>query len=354
MQKKINILIHAGMKDKQIYRKLLPISEINIINSLILMRKNKLISKYRVNSLKEINPMTFFRFPLLFELYSIIKSLWLILVNKVDCMMAIYFFPRGLIVFFVSIFFKVKVIQNIVGADLFKIIDNKFYLRILKKSDIIITRGEISKNMLVQQGIKKQNIYIIPNVYYFKEYKNEKKVYDFIYIGSFVKKKRIYDIIEALRILKIDNIDFSILFLGNGPLYNQVNIQVKKNNLEENCTFIGYVDNVEDYILKSRSLVLTSENEGLPMVLVEAMSFGLPCIVTNSGDVTTIAKHNYNSLVSEIGDVESIANNMKLLLNDSNLYRRLSNNSFSIRKKNKEYSKENISLIWDDIFKIFS
>ena len=86
------------------------------------------------------------------------------------------------------------------------------------------------------------------------------------------------------------------------------------------------------------------------MAMIEAMSCGLPCIVPDDADITTLAKHEYNALVVPVGDTEGFANSISRLLTDQPLYDKLTQNARKIvTEKKEEYSLQNISVIWRQI-----
>ena len=101
---------------------------------------------------------------------------------------------------------------------------------------------------------------------------------------------------------------------------------------------------------------MTSEYEGFPMAMVEAMSCGLPCILPDISNIPTLAKHEYNSLLVPVGDTEKYANGIYNLLNDVELYEKLAENSVKIREQKKhEYSLENSIQLWTQVLnKIFT
>ena len=93
--------------------------------------------------------------------------------------------------------------------------------------------------------------------------------------------------------------------------------------------------------------VLTSEREGLPLSLIEAMMYGRLPVVSNCGDVVDVAKRGENSLVVEDReDYVAFAGAIVRLLDDRELYSRLSRNAMETAR---DISIERVAQVWQRI-----
>ena len=102
-------------------------------------------------------------------------------------------------------------------------------------------------------------------------------------------------------------------------------------------------------MLKSRLFLMASETEGLPMVLLEAMSYGIPCIAYEvASGVNDIIDNNKNGYIIKNRNEEEYIEKIEKVINDSKL-----RNELGIEAKNKvnEFSKEKIVKIWKKILK---
>ena len=77
--------------------------------------------------------------------------------------------------------------------------------------------------------------------------------------------------------------------------------------------FVGWTDQVESYLLKSDIFVLSSRNEGLPGVIIEAMSTGLPVVAMDAGGIADAVVHGETGYVVAQGNVEEMAVRIKQL-----------------------------------------
>lgn len=131
---------------------------------------------------------------------------------------------------------------------------------------------------------------------------NSKNGFTIVSCSNIIPLKRLYLLIEAIALLKEENIRW--FHFGSGNLEEQISALAKqklspKTNVQ--CRFMGQTANADVLkFYKENSvdvLVNTSETEGLPVSMMEAMSYGIPVIATNVGGVAEIVEHNHNGLL---------------------------------------------------------
>lgn len=106
------------------------------------------------------------------------------------------------------------------------------------------------------------------------------------FVGRLVPVKRVDLFIESLATLRNEyQIDFKANIIGEGPLENELKYQVKQLGLCSRIDFRGFVDPVYSVIASLDLLVLTSDHEGLPMVLIEAQALEVPVIAHAVGGI---------------------------------------------------------------------
>lgn len=103
----------------------------------------------------------------------------------------------------------------------------------------------------------------------------------FITIGRLSPEKDQQKLIKAVSELKQEGHDVLLLVLGTGPLLGYLQKQVEHLALESNVFFLGHRENPFPLLLRSDCLVLSSNHEGQPMVLLEAMILSKPVIATD-------------------------------------------------------------------------
>ena len=88
--------------------------------------------------------------------------------------------------------------------------------------------------------------------------------------------------IEIAEELKGRDTDFTIYFVGQGPLENALKKQVKKRNLEDKIVFLGLRTDITELMASADYMIMPSFHEGFPVVLVESQAVGLKSIVSNT------------------------------------------------------------------------
>jgi N-acetylgalactosamine-N,N'-diacetylbacillosaminyl-diphospho-undecaprenol 4-alpha-N-acetylgalactosaminyltransferase len=174
----------------------------------------------------------------------------------------------------------------------------------------------------------------------------DQKIIDIIWVGKLIDIKNPSLLIEAIH--KTGN-QIKTTFLGEGELLEK--LKNKTNGF--NITFEGKVSNVNDYINKSKVLILTSNSEGFPNVILEGMSYGLPIIATNcksgplellnDGEHIEIPNGGYKiakyGILINVNDSNGLSRAIKKVLNDNELYEYLSKKSL---QRSKDYSTPKI------------
>jgi glycosyltransferase involved in cell wall biosynthesis len=119
--------------------------------------------------------------------------------------------------------------------------------------------------------------------------------------------KRIDLLLDALSTLSRSHRDWRCFILGSGPKEKDLRAQVATLGLETVVTFMGHVDDVRPYLRQADVAVLSSENEGLPLSLAEAMAMGVPCIASDVGGTGEIVCHGRTGLLFTSGSAEELS-----------------------------------------------
>lgn len=149
-----------------------------------------------------------------------------------------------------------------------------------------------------------------------------------LYMGRIVKSKGIDYIIQALDILWRKSVPYKFIMAGSGPEEKDYIKELSK--LPGNCfEFKGLVSGpLKTRLLKECDIfLLPSLYEGLPVSLLEAMSFGLVPVVTDVGSISTVVKNGETGLIVEVKSSVQIAEAIESLVRYDDLFERLSMNS---------------------------
>jgi glycosyltransferase involved in cell wall biosynthesis len=224
------------------------------------------------------------------------------------------FFRKMILVTFIKTFNR-KVILHLHGSEfeLFYNNRNTFIQRMIKntflKADVVIVLSESWKKFI--QGVSNTiNVIVVPNFVEPISKKSSTEITSnttFIFLGALGKRKGIYDLLPAFKDLLKEQPNAKLIVCGDGEL-----IQVKKlaeilgiNNAVE---FPGWVNGEEKTRLLNKAdvLILPSYNEGLPMVILEAMSLGKCVISTFVGGIPEAIHNNENGILIKAGDIPNL------------------------------------------------
>lgn len=142
--------------------------------------------------------------------------------------------------------------------------------------------------------------------------------------------------------------EYELHFLGAGEDLEKYNELVQKLGITQNVKFLGNVPEPLEYIKTCRVFLLSSNYEGMPNALIEAMSIGLPCISTDclGGGASSLIVDGVNGFLVARNDEEAFSQKMELLINDEGMCNSLGNVAYEI---NDRLIGSKIADIWESI-----
>lgn len=228
-------------------------------------------------------------------------------------------FWRKRIFIYTAKFFGKKIVYHIHGGGFGNFADKKDVVyKTLLKCDRIVVLSEYWKEYFMNNfGL--HNVIIIKNVIAQPAIaKVEHEEFTLLFLGLLVKEKGIYDLIELLSEYK-EKYERRVRLIvgGNGDVKSFQN-KIQEYGLENIISFEGWVSGEKKSRLFNSSdvYVLPSYTEGLPISILEAMSYKLPIISTNVGGIPEIVFNNVNGFLITPGDKEAIVKSIDALLGD--------------------------------------
>jgi glycosyltransferase involved in cell wall biosynthesis len=346
----MKLLVFSGLSDKKLTSKLEPLLSLKKVDKVYLIRNAPLLHQ----KIKSMRIPFFLNIPLVRELAKLSYGFFVSQTVKIDYIIGIYLRPHGIFANMVGKISGKPVIQLFVGNDVDIIEKHRLWFgNLLKKAQHIGVRGSRSKKRLMAL-MGENRFFIHHNLYTPPPYRTQlsemPKEIDVLCVADFTKVKRIDIFLKVMKRLKKAHQDVKAVMLGANGGRSRYQKMKAKMNLEENVSFLGRVNNIESYYAKSKVFLLTSEAEGLPMALIEAMSMGLPCVVPDVGDISEICRDGYNAFLIRPLDEDAFASKIVKLLEDQSLYKSMSRNAWeTIEKKKREFSLPYIKQVWDKI-----
>lgn len=165
-----------------------------------------------------------------------------------------------------------------------------------------------------------------------------------LYVGTVESRKGLHLLIEILSLLKSRNNNFTMNIIGgivNEGYHKELLEKVSFYGLEKHVFFLGRLPSKElkKYFLQSDLFIFPSLLEGFGMVIIEAMSFGIPVIAFDNTAMPFTIKHNFNGLLVKNKDLLDFKNKIELVLNDSDLREKLSIGAIETFNKSRRTSE---------------
>ena len=211
------------------------------------------------------------------------------------------------------------------------------------KSAGFIAQTQRSKEFKEKIFGKKLKIQVIPNAlpeFDKRQQINVEQQNKIIYVGRFAWEKDPEILIRAMDFVAKKNPNWVLVMAGTGPLLNPMKALVKELNLDSNVVFLGNVNQVATLYQSAKILVLPSVVEGFPNTLIEAMSFGLPCICFNDIPYEDIITQQIDGYVVFERSAELLANAINKIIEDNTLRETIGKNAQTTVQR---FSKEKIA-----------
>lgn len=143
----------------------------------------------------------------------------------------------------------------------------------------------------------------------------------FLFLGFIGNRKGIFDLLEILKNNKAKYSGKIKLIIGGNGEVERLKKIIKQNDLNGLIEFVGWVTDVDKIKLLELCdiYILPSYNEGLPISILEAMSYGKPIISTNIGGIPEIVKPNKNGFLIEPGNLSQIESVVDFCIENRNL-----------------------------------
>lgn len=166
--------------------------------------------------------------------------------------------------------------------------------------------------------------------------------------GRLHKYKQFDLLIKAFLHLKDKHLDWDLVILGDGEEKSDLNHMLLDFGILDRVFLPGTVGNIREWYQRADLFVLSSSVEGFPNVLLEAMTYGLPCISfdcdTGPGDMI---QNDVNGILVDPNDRElGLSNAMEMIISNQKLRHKIAKNSILTRNK---YSVKNIIQKWNSV-----
>src|SRR6266498_4378406 len=150
------------------------------------------------------------------------------------------------------------------------------------------------------------------------------------YVGRIVREKGIFTLLDALEKLRKQGKDVSLVFVGEGPLKEDLAKEVLRRKLSDRVKLAGFVDEKKLVSLYNSSdvFVLASHYEPFGMVVLEAMASRIPVVVSDVGGLSEIVEDGITGVKVPSSDPHALAEGILRVLENRELSERLKENAY--------------------------
>lgn len=170
-----------------------------------------------------------------------------------------------------------------------------------------------------------------------------------IAVGRLAKEKGFNDLIDVFRIVNKQRPEWTLDIIGDGAQMNYLVNRVYYFKLQDKITFHGFQDKnyINKQYLSSSIYALTSYTESFGLVVLEAMSFGLPCVAFSSAKgVTELITNNVDGYLIENRNIKAMAKRIIKLIDDEDKRKQMGNKA---KQKSLQYTPEIVKEKWIDL-----
>jgi glycosyltransferase involved in cell wall biosynthesis len=200
----------------------------------------------------------------------------------------------------------------------------------------VVNRAELLP-VLIRQGVSPDKVKVVYSVYLdtaiFHPMPDSSKKYDIVFVGRLVPNKGLFILFHAFQYLRRQIPSARWLIVGRGPLEGWVKGQIHARNGIEYIPSLKSAVEVAQAYNQAKVAVCASSAEGGPRYMVEAMACGLPGVSTPVGLMKEVIQDGKNGFLLQSWSPSEVAEQVSLLLTDSHLYARCSQNAQKIARQ---------------------
>ncbi|KAF2514399.1 N-acetyl-alpha-D-glucosaminyl L-malate synthase BshA [Flavobacterium zhairuonense] len=243
---------------------------------------------------------------------------------------------------------NLPMITTLHGTDITLVGNHPFYKPAvtfsINKSDYVTSVSQSLKDDTLKLFKIKNKIKVIPNFIeldkvvkdpdapchrYVMAKENERIV---THISNFRKVKRIPDIIKIFYNIQKE-MPAKLMMVGDGPEKEKAEVLCMELGIYDKVIFFGNSNEIDKILCMTDLFLLPSETESFGLAALEAMALGVPVISSNSGGLPEVNFDGVSGYLSNVGDVEQMAENAIKILKDDVTLKEFKKNALEVAKK---------------------
>ena len=256
----------------------------------------------------------------------------------------------------------IPMVTTLHGTDITLVGNHPFYKTAvsfsINKSDIVTSVSNSLKEDTYKLFNIKKDIHVIPNFVELDKIRNENQISChrsvmatkeeriITHISNFRKVKRISDVIKIFYKIQRE-IPAKLMMVGDGPEKTEAENLCRELDIENKVIFFGNSNEIDQILSYSDLFLLPSETESFGLAALEAMAWSVPVISSNSGGLSEVNFDGISGYLSNVGDVDSMAENALKILDDDVTLAKFRKSALEIAK---QFDIKNILPLYEELY----
>jgi glycosyltransferase involved in cell wall biosynthesis len=204
----------------------------------------------------------------------------------------------------------------------------------LNAANVTTLYSELLVDDAVRAGFNKKKLRVLPTGVHLnpkpkdgdirKELGIPAKTPIILFIGLINKRKGVFKLIDMADSLKEAGHDFRLIAVGKGPEQEVFHAAIAERNVGDVLLAVGRRQDVHNFYHEAAVLVLPAEGEGLPGVIMESLSYGVPVVASNIPCIPDLIAHGKNGYLCEPGDVSAFTESLVEIISSADTRAKMS------------------------------
>ena len=257
---------------------------------------------------------------------------------------------------------NLPMVTTLHGTDITLVGNHPFYKPAvtfsINKSDFVTSVSQSLKDDTIKLFNIKNEIEVIPN--FIEINKNTKDSGEpcqrsvmakegeriITHISNFRKVKRIPDVIKIFYNIQKE-IPAKLMMVGDGPEKEKAEKLCEELGIEDKVIFFGNSNEIDKILCLTDLFLLPSETESFGLAALEAMACSVPVISSNSGGLSEVNFEGISGYLSDVGNIEEMAQNALRILKDDDTLNKFKENALSVAK---QFDIKNILPLYESLY----
>lgn len=231
-------------------------------------------------------------------------------------------------------YIKIRSIYSLFSKISARFVSYPLEMKHIQASDVVMTVSKSIAQELREYHLNPDEVIVVGNgidekFFFPKKRKSQNDKKYILFAGSMDREKGLFDLVDCGRYICSERSDISFILAGSGRDLNKLKRKARKAGLQDRFKFLGQVE--KDQLVKlyqnATLFVLPSYHEGLPTVLLEAMSCGLPIIATDVRGNRDVISDGENGILVPPRAPKKLAEAICYLLEDEKTKKTLGENA---------------------------